>query len=145
MKKFAFVALSSVLATSAFAADLNNTQWRTVDDETGKAKALVEFSKSSNGTYTATIKKLLDPKAKTAVCTECSGSQKNKPMEGLDIVQNLKLDKGNKYTGGTILDPKSGKTYKMNAEMASNGKTLKVRGFIGVAALGRNQTWYRVK
>lgn len=72
MKKFAFVALSSVLATSAFAADLNNTQWRTVDDETGKAKALVEFSKSSNGTYTATIKKLLDPKAKTAVCTECS-------------------------------------------------------------------------
>lgn len=144
MKKFAFVALSSVLATSAFAADLNNTQWRTVDDETGKAKALVEFSKSSNGTYTATIKKLLDPKAKT-VCTECSGSQKNKPMEGLDIVQNLKLDKGNKYTGGTILDPKSGKTYKMNAEMASNGKTLKVRGFIGVAALGRNQTWYRVK
>ena len=144
MKKFAFVALSSVLATSAFAADLNNTQWRTVDDETGKAKALVEFSKSSNGTYTATIKKLLDPKAKT-VCTECSGSQKNKPIEGLDIVQNLKLDKGNKYTGGTILDPKSGKTYKMNAEMASNGKTLKVRGYIGVAALGRNQTWYRVK
>ena len=144
MEKFAFVALSSVLATSAFAADLNNTQWRTVDDETGKAKALVEFSKSSNGTYTATIKKLLDPKAKT-VCTECSGSQKNKPIEGLDIVQNLKLDKGNKYTGGTILDPKSGKTYKMNAEMASNGKTLKVRGYIGVAALGRNQTWYRVK
>jgi uncharacterized protein (DUF2147 family) len=144
MKKFAFVALSSVLATSAFAADLNNTQWRTVDDETGKAKALVEFSKSSNGTYTATIKKLLDPKAKT-VCTECSGSQKNKPMEGLDIVQNLKLDKGNKYDGGTILDPKSGKTYKMNAEMASNGKTLKVRGYIGIAALGRNQTWYRVK
>ncbi len=141
MKKFAFVALSSVLATSAFAADLNNTQWRTVDDETGKAKALVEFSKSSNGTYTATIKKLLDPKAKT-VCTECSGSQKNKPMEGLDIVQNLKLDKGNKYDGGTILDPKSGKTYKMNAEMASNGKTLKVRGYIGIAALGRNQTWY---
>ncbi|WP_374296411.1 DUF2147 domain-containing protein [Acinetobacter sp.] len=145
MEKFAFVALSSVLATSAFAADLNNTQWRTVDDETGKAKALVEFSKSSNGTYTATIKKLLDPKANTAVCTECSGSQKNKPIEGLDIVQNLKLDKGNKYTGGTILDPKSGKTYKMNAEMASNGKTLKVRGFIGVAALGRNQTWHRVK
>ena len=105
---------------------------------------MVEFSKSSNGTYTATIKKLLDPKAKT-VCTECSGSQKNKPMEGLDIVQNLKLDKGNKYDGGTILDPKSGKTYKMNAEMASNGKTLKVRGYIGIAALGRNQTWYRVK
>lgn len=35
MKKLAFVALSSVLATSAFAADLNNTQWKTVDDETG--------------------------------------------------------------------------------------------------------------
>ncbi len=136
--------LSSILATSAFAADLDNTQWKTIDDETGKAKALVEFSKKSNATYTATIKKLLDPKAKT-VCTECSGSQKNKPMEGLDFVQNLKPDSANAYSGGTILDPKSGKTYKMNAEMATNGKTLKVRGYIGIAALGRNQTWYRVK
>ena len=144
MKKLAFITLSSVLATSAFAADLNNTQWRTVDDETGKAKALVEFSKSSNGTYTATITKQLDPTSKKT-CEACSGSLKGKSIEGLNIVQNLKLDKGNKYTGGTILDPKSGKTYKMNAEMASNGKTLKVRGFIGVAALGRNQTWYRVK
>lgn len=144
MKKFAFVALSSVLATSAFAADLNNTQWKTVDDESGKAKALVDFTKNSNGTYTAKITKQLDPTSKKT-CEACSGSLKGKSIEGLTIVQNLKLDKGNKYDGGTILDPKSGKTYKMNAEMSSNGKTLKVRGYIGIAALGRNQTWYRVK
>ena len=144
MKKLALITFGSLLATSAFAADLNNTQWKTIDDESGKAKAIVEFKKQSNGSYTASIAKQLDTTSKKT-CDACSGSLKGKPIEGLTIVQNLKSDSGNNFTGGTILDPKSGKTYKMNAEMAANGKTLKVRGYIGVAALGRNQTWYRVK
>ena len=32
----------------------------------------------------------------------------------------------------------------MKAEMIDDGKKLTVRGYIGVAALGRNQTWIRV-
>ena len=31
----------------------------------------------------------------------------------------------------------------MKAEIIEGGKKLKLRGYIGVAALGRNQTWVR--
>ncbi|KAF7276607.1 hypothetical protein GWI33_010036 [Rhynchophorus ferrugineus] len=143
MKKQALIALSSLLVTSfAFALELDNTQWKTIDDNTGKTKALVEFQKQSNGSYTATIKKLLDPNA-AKICDKCSGAQKGKPMEGLTIVHNLKAQSATKFDGGSILDPKSGKTYKMKAEVADGGKKLQVRGYIGVAALGRTQTWHR--
>lgn len=88
MKKLALITFGSLLATSAFAADLNNTQWKTIDDESGKAKAIVEFKKQSNGSYTASIAKQLDTTSKKT-CDACSGSLKGKPIEGLTIVQNL--------------------------------------------------------
>jgi len=59
------------------------------------------------------------------------------------IVHNLKNVGGTSYENGTILDPKSGKTYKLKGELAEGGKKLKLRGYIGVSALGRNQTWIR--
>ncbi|SSS47647.1 signal peptide [Acinetobacter baumannii] len=61
----------------------------------------------------------------------------------MTIVHNLKNVGGNSYENGTILDPKSGKTYKLKGELAEGGKKLKLRGYIGVSALGRNQTWIR--
>lgn len=142
MKKLSIALLGLITMGNAFALELNNTQWSTIDDETGKAKALIEFKKQANGTYSATVKKLLDPNA-NKICTKCTGAQKDKPMEGLTIVQNLKAESSSKFDGGTILDPKSGKSYKMKAEVTPDGKKLQVRGYIGVAALGRNQTWTR--
>ena len=50
---------------------------------------------------------------------------------------------GTNYESGSILDPQSGKTYKLKGNLADGGKKLQLRGFIGVAALGRNQTWIR--
>lgn len=145
MKKLAWLACASMfIAAPAFAADtLNNTQWKTIDDSTGKPKAIVEFKQQANGTLSATIKQLLDPKAIT-VCNKCSGAQKGKPMVGLNIVYNLKPVGANKYEGGTILDPKSGSTYSLKGHISADGKKLELRGYKGIAALGRNQTWHRV-
>lgn len=145
MKKLAWLAGVSVLfSASAFAADtLHNTQWKTIDDATGKPKAVVEFKEQANGTLTATIKQLLDPNAAT-VCSKCSGALKGKPMVGLTIVNNLKPQGSNKYANGTILDPKSGSSYSLKGELTSNGTKLELRGYKGIAALGRNQTWHRV-
>jgi len=39
------------------------------------------------------------------------------------------------------LDPKNGKSYKLKGELAGN--KLNLRGYIGISALGRNQTWIR--
>ncbi len=67
----------------------------------------------------------------------------NKSLKGLKIVHGLKNVGGTSYEDGTILDPSSGKTYKLKGELVDGGKTLELRGFIGVSVLGRNQTWIR--
>ncbi len=42
---------------------------------------------------------------------------------------------------GHIYDPESGKTYA--AQMAAQGDTLKLRGYLGISLLGRTDTWHR--
>jgi len=41
------------------------------------------------------------------------------------------------------MDPENGKDYKCRITIADDG-TLKVRGYIGLPALGRTQTWHPV-
>ena len=57
------------------------------------------------------------------------------------IVKDLKIvDKS--WEDGTILDPKSGKTYSCYITFEDEN-TLKVRGYIGFSLLGRTQKWIR--
>ena len=51
--------------------------------------------------------------------------------------------KGKEWSGGRILDPEDGNTYKCKIALNKDG-TLKLRGYIGIPALGRTQTWHRV-
>lgn len=146
MNKMKKIALAlGLLATTVFAnaADpLNGTVWKTIDDKTKQAKAVVKFTEQSNGTLNASIQSILTPGEENA-CKKCEGTYKNKSLKGLTIVRNLKNVGGTSYEGGSILDPQSGKTYKLKGNLAGGGKKLELRGFIGVAALGRNQTWVR--
>ena len=65
-------------------------------------------------------------------------------VRGVDLLVVRELD-GDAYTGGKITDPKSGKVYSAKATVANGGKSLQVRGFMGISALGRTQTWQRVQ
>ena len=136
------VLLLSMLCSAglAMAQDISG-KWRTIDDETKKPKAIVQISKSGDS-YSGRIISL--EAGVENKCAGCSGAQKGGPLVGLTVVRGLKAD-GDGYSGGSIFDPKSGKTYKANAELANGGKSLKVRGYIGVSALGRTQTWQRVQ
>lgn len=127
----------------ANAADpLNGTVWKTIDDKTKQPKATVKFTEQKNGTLTASIQSILTPGEENA-CTKCEGPYHNKSLKGLTIVRGLKNTGGTSYDGGSILDPQTGKTYKLKGKLADGGKKLELRGFVGVAALGRNQTWVR--
>ncbi|MCO8108160.1 DUF2147 domain-containing protein [Acinetobacter indicus] len=145
MKKIALALGLIGLTALANAADpLNGTVWKTIDDKTKQAKATVKFTEQKNGTLTATIQSILTPGEENA-CTKCEGPYKNKSLKGLTIVRGLKNSGGTNYDSGSILDPQSGKTYKLKGQLADGGQKLQLRGYIGVAALGRNQTWVRVK
>ena len=142
MKKLAVALTVLGMSVLANAADpLNGTVWKTIDDKTKQPKATVKFTER-NGVLTANIQSILTP-GEESNKKKCEGPYHNKSLKGLTIVQNLTAVGGGKYENGTILDPQSGKTYKLKGEIAEGGKKLNLRGFIGVSALGRNQTWIR--
>jgi uncharacterized protein (DUF2147 family) len=117
-------------------------KWKTIDDETGKAKSIVEIYDRSGVIYGKIID-IIDVEKKKSVCTACTGEEKNKPIMGLVIIKGLKKD-GKEYNSGKILDPVTGKQYKCFIALEGNDR-LNVRGYIGVSLFGRTQTWNRVK
>lgn len=146
IKKIAFILTATTLvAGQAFAADaLHGTKWKTVDDKTGKPKALVEFTKQANGTYIGTIVQSLDPANKNG-CAVCTGKYKGKPLAGLVIVHDLRATSDREFKDGKILDPKNDRTYSFKATLTPDGQLLKGRGYFVSSLAGRDQTWYRVR
>lgn len=139
MKKFIITCFVLVLTIAAQAQSTSDIigKWTTVDDETGQAKSTVEIFKKSDGKYYGKIIKLLQ-KPENDNCVNCKDDRKNKPLLGLEIIRGLKKE-GNEFAGGTITDPKTGKTYK--CIITRNGEKLNVRGYIGLSLIGRTQTW----
>lgn len=137
--KWAVALAIGACTNMALAAGAGGT-WKTIDDETRQAKALVEISETAGGELSGKIVKLFaNPEA---VCDKCDGPLKGKPVVGMTILTGLKKG-GDGWEGGKILDPKSGKVYSAKAKLTEAGKKLEVRGFIGMALLGRTQTWER--
>jgi uncharacterized protein (DUF2147 family) len=117
-------------------------KWKTVDDETGKPKSVVEIYEKSGKIYGKIIE-ILEADKRNKVCEECTGEDRNKPILGMVIIKGLRKD-GKEYNDGQILDPKNGKLYKCFITLEGNDK-LKLRGYVGVAMFGRTQYWSRVK
>jgi uncharacterized protein (DUF2147 family) len=61
---------------------------------------------------------------------------------GQIILLGMHADGADAWSGGTIYEPDSGRTYKCHLQLIDRDH-LKVRGFIGVSLLGRSQTWTR--
>ena len=117
--------------------------WRTVDDRTGKERALVRIVEN-NGVYQGLVEKIFaqpddDPQH---LCRKCEGARKDQPIMGMTILWGLKKD-GEQYTGGEILDAKEGKIYRCKMKLVEGDRKLEVRGYIGVSLFGRSQTWTR--
>ena len=83
--------------------------WITKDDITGREKSEVLIYKD-NGKLYGKIVNLLLPEDKGKLCTKCKGENKNKPIEGMIILNDLILE-DEVWEDGTIIDPKSGKIY----------------------------------
>ncbi len=140
------LALLALLPALAFAQSTPVGVWKTIDDKTGTERALVRITETG-GVFSGRIEKLLAPDAKPdAVCDKCSDDRKDKPLVGMEIVRGVKkAGDDNLWDGGTILDSKEGKVYKVRMQTADGGKKLEVRGFVGMPMLGRTQTWIRVE
>lgn len=117
--------------------------WKTVDDRSGIAKAIVRIYKE-NGLLQAKIIRILEKDKEDAVCTKCDDEFKNKPILGMHIFQDLEKNDKDEYKGTKMLDPEHGMKFRGKLWLdPNNANQLKVRGYL--AFLYRTQTWYRVK
>lgn len=117
--------------------------WKTIDDETGKARSLVRIS-IDDGVLTGSIEKILDQGKADALCEACEGDLHNKPIAGMMIIRQMRFE-DDQFEGGTILDPNNGKSYKCIIWLDEDGQKLNVRGYIGLPLLGRSQVWLRAE
>jgi len=135
---------SLFFATVIFCAEAQTSvlgKWKTIDDDTGDPKSVVEIT-SRNGKVFGKVVKLFrkpgeDP---DPVCDKCEEDDPryNKRVIGMEIIQDMVND-DDEYSGGRILDPKIGKVYR--CKLWLEGNDLRVRGYIG--PFYRTQTWTR--
>lgn len=142
MKKLVILLVMFVLGAFMTQAQSVTGKWKTIDDETGEAKSIVEISEKDGKIYGKVVE-ILNPAKRNAKCQDCKGADKDKPILGLTIIKGLSKD-GNEWSGGQILDPNKGKSYKCAITMDGKDK-LNVRGYVGISLLGRTQTWHRVQ
>lgn len=118
--------------------------WQTIDDRTGRERALVRVFES-NGAYYGRIERIFDPAQANRICSKCPGDRREKPILGLDFMRGLRPDGEGRWSGGEILDPETGDTYRASMRLADNGDKLVVRGSVLGGLIGRSQTWIRAK
>lgn len=138
------IAASVLWSAFAFADDAGSPagQWTTIDDATGKPKSVVEINVAGDQLTGKVLEVLQSEQGPHPVCKDCTGDRKDQPIEGMTIIWDMKKS-GEGWEGGTILDPKSGKTYGCKIHLVDGGKKLEVRGFKGISLLGRTQVWER--
>jgi uncharacterized protein (DUF2147 family) len=69
-------------------------------------------------------------------------AHRSRPLLGLTILQGFRYEGDDRWAGGRIYDPNSGKTYRGTITVVDDD-TLDLRGYVGISLLGRTETWRR--
>lgn len=136
----------SLLVTLVFLGSVSQAQtvlgkWKTIDDNTGKVRSIVEITES-DGKFYGKVVRLFRPPAEDQdpICDKCDPEDPRfkKKIIGMEIIRSLQKD-GLAYSGGDILDPENGRVYR--SKIWVEASVLKVRGYWG--PFYRTQTWQR--
>jgi uncharacterized protein (DUF2147 family) len=119
--------------------------WKSVSDvkgEEGKVTALWKLSVDAKGELTGAI--VWSPTSKPddkykSKKTEFNGM----PVRDTLWMKGLKKSGSDGWSGGTIVDVGNdkGDVYGCEVKVIDGGKKLAMRGYIGIALIGRTQTW----
>lgn len=116
--------------------------WQTIDDQTGKPKAVIQIVDDGGQLSGKVVRGIGEFDQPERRCTACTDERKDQLVKGMTIITGMRQN-GDTWDSGQILDPENGKLYKCKMKLEDGGQKLVVRGYIGVSLLGRSQTWVR--
>jgi uncharacterized protein (DUF2147 family) len=134
---FLLVTLIAGKAATAQSDKIEGTWFNDIKD------AKIQIYKSNDGKFYGKIIWLKEPiKNGKPKLDEKNRNEKlqKQPIVGLLILKGFEKD-GDTYEDGTIYDPENGKTY--DCKITYKGKTLSIRGYVGISMFGRTTVWER--
>jgi len=135
---FLMMAVPAVQAQSVFG------KWKTIDDRTGKPKAIINIYKDEAGLMDGTIIAIVEKGKENFICKKCDGDRKDKPVLGMTIIEDAEHQGEGVYKGDTLFDPQQAMTFRCKIWLnPDNPDELKVRGYL--AFIYRTQIWKRVE
>lgn len=69
---------------------------------------------------------------------------RSRALLNLNLMNDFVFDGDKEWEDGKIYNPEDGKTYSCYMKL-SNPNTLMVRGYVMIKAIGKSQTWTRIK
>ena len=119
--------------------------WTTYNDAGTEAQSVVRITEAG-GVLRGRIVRIL-PTAQYPTpqfrCDDCVGAYRGQDLRTVPLIEGMAWH-GDEFAGGHITDPTNGKRYRGVLKLEGSDR-LRVRGFIGVRALGRTQVWRRAR
>jgi uncharacterized protein (DUF2147 family) len=144
MKNIFLISIILLFASTGLVAQSVTGKWKSIDDETKKAKSIVEIFEQNGKLYGKILELYREPdEDPDPICDDCDvdDDRYNQKVIGLEIIRDMEKD-DDEWEDGTILDPENGKVYDCKLWVDEDDPNkLNVRGYI--AFFFRTQIWLR--
>jgi uncharacterized protein (DUF2147 family) len=99
-------------------------------------------SNASDPTMCLTVVRLSPSAPETTDQQNPDAALRHRPLCGLTVGTGFQQSDTAHLADGQLYDPKTGHTYQ--GTITAAGDILRLRGYVGIALFGRNETWQRV-